>query len=572
MIAAADSFDPAQLSAAALEVLKRMLAVDKGEGCHMGQERLRKGLTPLDRTFSDRQLRRHRRRLREVGAIHFGGFTANGRVVYLMPGRQYDPARVPIDPARGSHHLRRPEFGDLYNRSWDTERAEQLLTGQVVREPPILIWDGYEVNRRTRRDFPEPVIRQAIGIIKVKNKGDLSAVRNPSALLRYYCEAIMLGRRVERVVSKPPESRSPKEERQAQLNREEREQLAQLELSADPAVRRLAELSRKATAAAPAPPEEPRAPAPPAASLAAAPASAAAAGEHPLARLFAAGDAWLRSISHLHAETRDRYYPVKVKALRRGFGDLRLNDLDAEALRGYADARRAEGVCTKTIGQEFSTLALVVDHARRHGAVRRDLDTRPLQPPLRDTRPPPEKTYISREQFERLLGALPVDRRAWVELNTFLMCRPTELESLRLEDVRTSEEGWEILVRGTKNKYAHNTLPLVGRPLAIVQALQASGRTSGPLVESWTNIRRDLPLACDKAEIPHVNATDLRGCAMTWLVDEGVPVETVARMARHAGPAMVQGRYMRHCGKKLRRVAEQLAGTGRKSPPDTPGS
>jgi integrase len=551
-----------RLSAAALELHKRKRAMDKGQGCHAGSERLRYGTGEFDKTFSKVQVRRLSRRLREAGIEVFAGFTAKGCVITLFPDRSYDPAKVPIDPARGVHHLYRPELGPEYNDAWDPRRAEPLLQGGgPAREPAVVVWDGYEVTRRQRRECPEDVIRQAIKLILRKNGGDLSRVKDPRALLAYWCRAILAGRRVVRIHQKPPERRSPKEQKAAHLNQEERKQIAELgeTLSDDPMVRRLLALTKGLAAKEPeAPPEGDAMPAKP--SIRPAPASPGG------ARLFALCDAFLaEGITDLRPETRDRYYPVKLKSLRRVFGDVPLDSLTGEDLWRYAERRKSENVAVPTIRQEFSALMQICDFGRLRSLVHKDL--RLFLPTLHDRRPLNDKRALSREEFERLCEKLPRERRHWVELCAYLILRPSEVESLQLQDVDRREPYWEILVRGTKSRQAHARLPLVGRARAVVEEALKQGRTRGAVVERWHNIRRDLPEACAEAGLEPVTATDLRGSAQTWLVDEGVPEEAITRLARHKDPTMLRQRYYRHGGVRVAAAAEQLGRGPPRSPP-----
>ena len=419
-------------------------------------------------------------------------------------------------------------------------------------ENDLTLVDGYPVPRSVARDYTPDVVRRAVAQIKQMNGGDLgkvmAQVRHKGSVLRHWCRVIVASQRVERVAAKPPEQRTPKEARAAQLTDREIEALRELEEQArdNPIAQALLAIAQKDAqeklqARGAAPGDE------------AAPAPAGRAS----VTLYAACEAFLRdACADLAPETRERYYPVKLQQLRRILGDRPLEPLGADDVDAYIQARRRE-VQIPTIRQEINALALVYDHARRKGWCK--VDVRPLVPKLRDRRPLPQPQMVTREQFDRICDKLDASRREFLEIVAFLMCRPSEAKSLQLDDVHRSGDAWEIEVRGTKHRYAHARLPLVGRPRALVEAALARGVTSGPLVRPWLNVRRDLPAACEAAGVPRVTLTDLRASASTWLLDEGVPKHLIVRLGRWRDETMLDRRYYRRSTPALRGAAEALS-------------
>lgn len=134
----------------------------------------------------------------------------------------------------------------------------------------------------------------------------------------------------------------------------------------------------------------------------------------------------------------------------------------------------------------------------------------------------------SRDQFYRLLSTLPPARRDFVLLLGYLGLRPREIERLRLEDVKAGSEGLEVAVRSGKTRPLF-TLPLVGQAALVLQAAEAASRTSGPIVEPWPGIARDLPGLVRAARLPALSVNALRGAAVDWMSEEGVSDGLIAR-------------------------------------------
>ena len=56
----------------------------------------------------------------------------------------------------------------------------------------------------------------------------------------------------------------------------------------------------------------------------------------------------------------------------------------------------------------------------------------------------------------------------------------------------------------------------------------------------WTNARRDLHDACDRAGLEHCSPNDLRRTFSSWLKQQGVDSFTVAKMMGHTSSRMVE--------------------------------
>ena len=174
--------DPTRISAQEYMILIRMKRIDRGQGCHAAVDRIGCSFDDRHQSFSTAQTRRHIRRLRELGEIHFAGQTPDGRNVYLFPERTYRREDVPIDLGRPVDYLRALPSGE----SWSTEKAAQILKlserGEVASRVTLI--DEYPVNRQILKSHSETTIRHAIHRLKATYP-TFQNIKSPSALLRH---------------------------------------------------------------------------------------------------------------------------------------------------------------------------------------------------------------------------------------------------------------------------------------------------------------------------------------------------------------------------------------------------
>lgn len=62
---------------------------------------------------------------------------------------------------------------------------------------------------------------------------------------------------------------------------------------------------------------------------------------------------------------------------------------------------------------------------------------------------------------------------------------------------------------------------------------------TGPVIEPWSNVRRDLARAAARAGVPRVTPNDLRRTFSSWLVQGGTPLLVVSRLLGHSSTRMV---------------------------------
>ncbi len=124
------------------------------------------------------------------------------------------------------------------------------------------------------------------------------------------------------------------------------------------------------------------------------------------------------------------------------------------------------------------------------------------------------------------------NRALYCLLIAFASPRRSELEALDWQHVELGRG----VIRVPKGKTIACTMALhpVLRPW-----LEAMHGGSGPIVQLWSNMGRDLPRACERAGVPRCTANDLRRTFASWLVQAGVSLLIVSRLLGHKSTRMV---------------------------------
>ena len=93
---------------------------------------------------------------------------------------------------------------------------------------------------------------------------------------------------------------------------------------------------------------------------------------------------------------------------------------------------------------------------------------------------------------------------------------------------------------GTKTAGARRAIPVAPPLSAVLKQIEPK---SGRIAERWTNVRRDLGSACERAGIPRFSPNDLRRAFGSWLRQSGVDKELIAQLFGHEGTDLVDSTY-----------------------------
>lgn len=250
-------------------------------------------------------------------------------------------------------------------------------------------------------------------------------------------------------------------------------------------------------------------------------------------------DLFLRGLSD-NADGTKQCYRQRAGHLLRVLGERPLASLHLDHVQDYVDQRLREEAASESVRKELCVLRRALDLALRRGAAGPKLDA--VFPRFR-SKYVPKKTWLTRAQVDALLAELDAPkRRIFVLAALYTGARLSELLRLTWEDILFSEA--RIRIRGKKGRKdaADRFIPLHSR-LAV--ALLDVRRPAGRVLDPWTNVRRDLALACKHAGVPNSTPNDLRRTFASWLVQAGVPSYQVGVLLGHTSSVMVEKVYGR---------------------------
>jgi integrase len=251
------------------------------------------------------------------------------------------------------------------------------------------------------------------------------------------------------------------------------------------------------------------------------------------------------------SEATTSMYEWKAGHLLRLFGEEReVNSLSMDLVRQYIATRQEEGAKAGTIAKELVTLRRTLALAKERGLFGRD--PKMVIPKFR-VRYQPRDRWLTEQEFGALVEHLPAKRRLWVLLAALAGPRLSEVERARWEDVDL-DEAW-LLLPGTKTQKSRRRVPIAP---ALATALREVKKASGPVIEHWHNVRRDLSQACAKAGIAKVTPNDLRRTFASWLKQAGKDSLVVARLLGHTSTRMVELVYGHLSNREYRDAVDAL--------------
>lgn len=247
-------------------------------------------------------------------------------------------------------------------------------------------------------------------------------------------------------------------------------------------------------------------------------------------------------------------YRVKASHLVRLLGeDLPLAKVDARKVDGYVAERRREGASASTVGKELCALRGLLKLARRHGDFDRELSQ--VMPTGYAVEYVPRRRYLTPAEAAALLDQLAPDRAALVAFALGTGARWSELGRARREDVDLA--AGTVRLRGTKTAASARTIPILSLTRPYLERALRDAPGAAQLFRGWSNVRRDLALACASAKLAsRVTPNDLRRTLATWLVQADVPPSLVAQILGHADSRMVERVYGRAPVADLARLIE----------------
>lgn len=169
-----------------------------------------------------------------------------------------------------------------------------------------------------------------------------------------------------------------------------------------------------------------------------------------------------------------------------------------------------------------------------------------------------EPETLTGEEARRLMEVAPPQVRAIIACGLGLGLRPNEITVMQWEDI--DWDAGTVAIRGTKTADSAATLPFREDARAEVarwhaaQGEPTSGRLFRPLKGSpyreyrlggshvpW---RKAFSTAVKAAGIDkRITPYALRHTCATWLVEDGVPIQSVAKLLRHSNPRMLERHY-----------------------------
>ena len=251
-------------------------------------------------------------------------------------------------------------------------------------------------------------------------------------------------------------------------------------------------------------------------------------------------------------------YRQKARRIEHTLGNPMIGVVSLDMLSGYIakrlDKENAEHgrASPHTVQKELITIRRALKVAHRRGI----LPALPSFPEF-SAKYKPRETWLTPEQFSLVCAEIDPRRRLWAALAALAGCNLSEAEAV---DWRTVDlEGGKLLVPGTKRETRRRWVPIAPPLRYLLEQVDQKARR-GRVAARWGNVRRDLRAAVERAnigimeralkageeswvEIPKISPNDLRRTFASWLVQQGVPLLTVASLMGHSSTRMVERVY-----------------------------
>ena len=229
--------------------------------------------------------------------------------------------------------------------------------------------------------------------------------------------------------------------------------------------------------------------------------------------------------------------------------------IQAPEIDHFVTTRLADGAARTTVGKELSTLRGTLKHARRAGQYPFALEE--VMPADFELAYVPVTRHLKEGQVRKLLAKLEPRRRAVVAFIVATGADWVGVEQAERRDLNLT--AGTILVRGTKNKRRTRLRPV----LSIFRDLLEFAAPYMPF-EPWGNVRRDLEVACRRAEVPRITPRDLRRTHGHILKARGIKSDLIGRQLGHADGRMTDLVYSPLDADDLGEIIEARIETGTK--------
>lgn len=243
-------------------------------------------------------------------------------------------------------------------------------------------------------------------------------------------------------------------------------------------------------------------------------------------------------------------YRQKARHLSRLIGGELVDRISREMIERFIATRLEEGAHRHSVHKELVVLRGALKSSKARDRFHAGLDVVPEF----DSGYTPRTTYQTKEQFLALADHLvPPARegatRRELELreqriaNRTLYCLLVAFASPRAGEIEKIHAHHLDLARGLIRIPRGKTISRVVAIHPVLQPWLAQDFPPGPIVEPWSNVRRDLARACERAGVPKVTPNDLRRTFASWLVQEGVSLYIVSKLLGHSSTRMVERVY-----------------------------
>lgn len=258
------------------------------------------------------------------------------------------------------------------------------------------------------------------------------------------------------------------------------------------------------------------------------------------------------------AEGTIEMYQEKGRRIITTMGDPWVADITKDSLQEYIRRRLDKNdsvhgnASPHTVQKEMITIRRSLREANDRGFLK-------TMPPFPRHSPKykPRETWLTPDQFEAVCGELAPERRLWASVAALAGGSAGEVERVEWTGINLIET--KMRLPGTKRETRDRWVPIAPALMHRLDAVPKRDR-HGKLVQSWGNVRRDLRAAVDRVNrkaaaaaaasgakppepLPYVSPNDLRRTFASWLVQNGVPLLTVAVLMGHSSTRMVEKVY-----------------------------